>query len=228
LPTMSIDSNIAALMPVKGFRHAKHRLASLLSAAERLRIAEAMLTDTLEQTLHARGLAATFVVTPDPQVAALASSLGSTIIREEAEAGETQAVHFARAQLQQRGFLTTLVLPADVPLVQSADIEHLLACRLSAPAALLVPSHDRLGTNALLLAPPDVIQLRFGYDSFAYHLRQVAARGLPQRVLENERIGLDIDEPNDLKHFLKLATQGHTRRCALEMHVAERIRELRL
>ena len=65
-----------------------------------------------------------------------------------------------------------------------------------------MPSHDRLGTNALLLAPPDVIELRFGHDSFAFHMSRVAAQGLPVRFFENERIALDIDEPKDLERFL--------------------------
>ena len=53
-----------------------------------------------------------------------------------------------------------------------------------------------------LLAPPDVIKLRFGYDSFTFHMSQVSAQGLPIRFFENEHIALDIDEPKDLERFL--------------------------
>jgi len=219
--------NIAALIPVKGFAHAKQRLAQLLTAAERAFLAEAMLKDTLRQTLAAPDLAATFVVTSDPQVAAIASSFGARIIWQEAESGETQAVDFARAQLKQQGFQTTLILPADIPLLQSADIELLLAYPLSSPGALLVPSHDRLGTNALLLSPPDIIQLRFGYDSFTYHLKQVALRGLTQRTLENERIALDVDEPSDLMRLLELARSGETHQYLLGLKITQRAIEQR-
>ncbi len=90
------------------------------------------------------------------------------------------------------------------------------------PFALLVPSHDRMGTNALLLAPPDIIKLRFGYDSFTYHMSQVSARGLPVRFIENERIGLDIDEPKDLQHFLSFGREeGESARTARAMLVAQ-------
>jgi len=90
-------------------------------------------------------------------------------------------------------------------LVRANDIEEVLAQipeDAAAPFALLVPSHDQLGTNALLLAPPDIIELRFGYDSFNFHMSQVRARGLPVHFYENEHIALDIDEPKDLERFL--------------------------
>jgi 2-phospho-L-lactate guanylyltransferase (CobY/MobA/RfbA family) len=52
-----------------------------------------------------------------------------------------------------------------------------------------------------------VIRLRFGYDSFTYHLSQVSARGLPLRFFENEAIALDIDEPKNLEHFLAIGSE---------------------
>ncbi|HWP59989.1 MAG TPA: 2-phospho-L-lactate guanylyltransferase [Candidatus Acidoferrales bacterium] len=220
---MSADLPVAALIPVKGFARAKHRLAELLSARERALLAEAMMQDTLARALAAPSLAAAFVVTADPQVAAVAASCGARVVIEAEERGETEAVHFARARLKRAGFAAALVLPADIPLATAADIESVLAERAPAPGATLVPSHDRLGTNALLLAPPDSMTLRFGYDSFVYHLRQAAARGLALRVVENERIALDIDEPVDLKRFIERATSGETQRRLLEMGIAERL-----
>jgi len=196
---------ISAVIPAKGFVNAKQRLSAVLSAAERALLAETMLRDVLNETLAARGLEAVYVVTGDPRVREIAAAAGARVIIEQQENGETGAVTFALAALKRRGMDAALVIPADMPLVRAADIEAVIAeavARDPAPFALLVPSHDRMGTNALLLAPPVIIVLRFGYDSFAYHLRQVADRELPVRVMENERIALDIDEPNDLERFL--------------------------
>jgi 2-phospho-L-lactate guanylyltransferase len=197
--------NIAALMPVKGFRNAKQRLTPLLGSAAREALAEAMFRDVLGQVSAARGLAGIFVVTGDDKVASIAALAGAAVIRERAENGETAAVDFARLAIRDSGCEAVLILPGDMPLVRAADIEQVLAqvsVDAVAPFALLVPSHDRKGTNALLLAPPDIIKLRFGYDSFTYHMSQVAAQGLPLRFIENERIALDIDEPKDLERFL--------------------------
>jgi 2-phospho-L-lactate guanylyltransferase len=196
---------VSALIPVKGLRNAKQRLSSLLDGAQREIFAESMCRHVLREVAQARGVIDAYVVTGDEKVAELARSFGAKIIRENAEAGETNAVDFARAELTSRGCQAVLIVPGDLPLIRSEDIEQLLSQvsqGVMAPFALLVPSHDRMGTNALLLAPPDIIGLRFGYDSFRYHMSRVTAQGLPLRIFENERIALDIDEPCDLERFL--------------------------
>jgi 2-phospho-L-lactate guanylyltransferase len=203
--------NVAALMPVKGFKNAKQRLAPLLGSDAREVLAEAMFRDVLRQVRAARGLSGTFVVTGDDRVASIASAAGAEVLREHAEEGETAAVDFARLEMKNAGCEAALILPGDMPLVRAADIEEVLAQvpdGAASPYALLVPSHDRKGTNALLLAPPDIIKLRFGYDSFNFHMSQVTAQGLPMRFIENERIALDIDEPQDLERFLSYDYEG--------------------
>lgn len=202
---------VTALIPVKSFHNAKQRLSPLLERAEREILAEAMFRDVLGQVLEARGLAQTVVVTQDDRVAAIAEAAGAEVVREHAERGQTDAVDFARARLRGAGCEAVLIMPADMPLVRSSDVELVLAqmpSEQAPPFALLVPSHDRLGTNALLLAPPDVIPLRFGYDSFRYHLGQLSAGGLPARFMENDHFALDIDEPRDLARLLACAAVG--------------------
>ena len=209
---------VSALIPVKGFRNAKQRLSPLLGTADRELLAEAMFRDVLRGVMGARGLEATFVVTGNERVAEIAAAMGAAVIREPAETGETGAVDFARLELKHAGREAVLILPGDMPLVRASDIEQVLTKvpdGATAPFALLVPSHDRLGTNALLLAPPDVIKLRFGYDSFSYHMSQVSVLSLPLRFFENEAIGLDIDEPQDLRRFLSVGgDNGETYRLA--------------
>ena len=157
-------------------------------------------------------------------VAAIASAAGAEVIRESTEQGETSAVDFARDRLKNAGWEAVLIIPGDMPLVRAEDIEMVLAqvpADARAPFALLVPSHDRLGTNGLLLAPPDLIQLRFGYNSFSFHMNQLTAHRLPARFCENQRIALDIDEPKDLERFLSYAMEGGETIKALRRVMAE-------
>lgn len=212
---------LSALIPAKGFTNAKQRLSPLLGAREREALAEAMLRDVLGQVALARGLEAIFVVTGNDRVSVLASSLGGRVLREERETGETEAVLFALGRMKREGLQGALIIPGDIPLIRSGDIERLVEeCSGhdgNSPFALLTPSHDRMGTNALLLFPPDVINPRFGYDSFSYHLGEIRAKGLPPRVVENDRIALDIDEPRDLARFMAGAGEGETYNLALRM-----------
>src|SRR5262252_6368103 len=219
---------VSALIPVKGFRNAKQRLSPLLDAADRELLAEVMFRDVLKQVLKARGLVEAYVVTEDSKVAAIATSLGAQLIREEVEKGETDAVDFARSELKQLKREAVLIIPGDMPLVRSTDIEEVLAQvpeGAGCPFALLVPSHDRMGTNALLLAPPDIIKLRFGYDSFTYHMSQLSAQGLPLRFIENERLALDIDEPKDLERFLSFGFEDGESTRAVRAMLADQVAE---
>jgi 2-phospho-L-lactate guanylyltransferase len=219
---------VSALIPIKGFRNAKQRLSSVLGPGEREMLAAVMFRDVLRQALKTHGLAETFVVTGDDQAAEIAKTLGAKVIREKSENGETDAVDFARVELKRMGREAVLILPADMPLIRSGDIEQLLAHvpeGATPPFALLVPSHDHLGTNALLLAPADLIKLRFGYDSFSYHMSQVAAHGLPLRFIENERIALDIDEPRDLERFLSVEIADGESACVARGLLADQAAE---
>ena len=70
------------------------------------------------------------------------------------------------------------VLLADVPAVTSDEIESVLAALPRDVASVICPSRAE-GTSALALRPPDVIDFRFGPDSFAQHEREASARGVP-------------------------------------------------
>ena len=204
---------IGALIPVKGFHGAKQRLSARLSPPERSELMKAMVHDVLAEVTRARGIHATYVVTGSDEVEEWISAFGVDVIRERDETGETDAVHFALEVLKSEGMDAALVVPGDIPLLQAGDVESVLqAAPASAaePFAVLTPSHDRMGTNALLLAPPDVLRLRFGHDSFRYHLNEASARGAAVKVVENPRIALDIDEPADLEQLIRRIEAGRT------------------
>src|SRR5574341_2072494 len=105
---------VSALIPAKGFANAKQRLSALLSEPERALLAETMLRDVLRQTLAARGLESTHVVTGDRRVREIAASLGAKVIVEEKENGETAAVTYALAEMKYRGIQAALIIPADL------------------------------------------------------------------------------------------------------------------
>lgn len=205
--------NVGALIPVKGFHGAKQRLSSRLSPSERSELMKAMVHDVLAEVTRAKGLRKTYVVTGSPEVIQWVAAGNVEVIREHDETGETDAVHFALDVMTEAGMDAALVLPGDIPLLRAEDVESVLRAAPAGagePFAVLAPSHDRMGTNALLLAPPDILRLRFGHDSFRYHLDEAAVRGAAVRVVENSRIALDIDEPADLRQLILRLEGGRT------------------
>lgn len=205
-----------AIVPVKDLAAAKQRLSPALGAEARRALARAMLEDVAFALSRARAPRAVFFVTRDPEAAALASSLAFRLVWDEENAGHTQAVRLGIAACLRAGAEAVLVVPADVPLVTADDIDAIAAARLET-GAVFVPSRDKRGTNAVLLAPPDIMPLRFGSDSFYPHLEAAAARNIPFSVLELPRLALDIDTPDDLALFAASDADTRAHRALREL-----------
>jgi 2-phospho-L-lactate guanylyltransferase len=199
-----------AVIPVKELGAAKQRLAGALDPALRRELALAMLEDVLECVAAVPQLAGIIVATVDQQAAALAARHGAAISREDAALGHIEAVAAVARRLASDG-AAMLTLPADIPLVRPADITRLLAACGEAPAFAIVPAHDRLGSNAVLCAPADLVPLRFGGTSFVPHVVAARAQGLNPLILDLPRVALDLDEAADLAAFLAIPSRTRAR-----------------
>ncbi len=96
-----------------------------------------------------------------------------------------------------------LQVPGDLPLLQSGDVDALVASHDPAPAVTIAPSRDHRGSNAVLCSPPDVLPLRFGEDSFVPHLARALSLGVQPRIRQCEGFGFDVDTPSDLLALLE-------------------------
>ena len=76
--------DIWAVIPVKEFDGAKHRLSGLLSPPERRLLAETMLTDVLDAVAGSRLMAGVMIVTLDPHATGLGQKIGARILTEGA------------------------------------------------------------------------------------------------------------------------------------------------
>jgi 2-phospho-L-lactate guanylyltransferase len=198
---------IWAVVPIKDTLSAKQRLAEAAPAAFRQELALAMAEDVLAALAEARGLAGIVVVTVDRRAAALAARYGAQTQAEGALDGHTGAVTAAGRRLAAEGAAGMLTVPGDIPLTTAAEIGQIVAAHPPAPSFTIVPAHDELGSNAILMSPPDAVPLRFGENSFFPHLAAAEARGIKPTVLRLPGIGFDIDNPVDLAHFSRLGSQ---------------------
>jgi 2-phospho-L-lactate guanylyltransferase len=184
------------LVPVKNLSDAKQRLSSVLNSEERIALAQSMCEDVLQTLAHWRGRPPVAVVTSDPFAGDLAIRLDFEVIPDD-NSGETSAIEMATALCSQRGNKHTLVIPADIPLIDAKELQTIVD---SAPpnGSVLVPDAAGRGTNAAWRSPADLFPLRFGNDSFLPHQAAAKATGLPCIVLDLPGIARDIDRPEDL------------------------------
>src|SRR5579863_2588278 len=208
---MTDPADVWAIIPVKETHDAKQRLAPVMSAPLRQKLASAMLEDVLEAVTAVRGLGGVILVTADPQAVALARRYGAETIEDGAHDGHTGAVMAGARHLIGRGRRTMLTIPGDLPLVTAAEIEQLIAAHGPAPAFTIAPAHDDQGSNAIVMSPPDAVPLRFGEDSFFPHLAAARDRGIDPLVVRHPGIGMDIDNPVDLLAFLRMSPPLSTR-----------------
>ena len=207
------------LVPVKNLANAKQRLASVLDQSARTELAHAMLEDVLD-ALAESAADEVSLVTSDPFALELAGRYRFAVIADNSNASETAAIEMATRVCESRGTHTSFVIPADIPLIDAADIRAI--CQ-AAPTngTVLVPSSDQRGTNAVLRRPASLFPLRFGNDSFMPHLSAAIATRTTCIVLSLPRIALDIDTPEDLKQLVKAGGEKTSQRLARKFGFAE-------
>jgi 2-phospho-L-lactate guanylyltransferase len=200
----------ALLIPVKDLRQAKQRLAPLLSPQERFELAQAMMDDVFSAVRQVRAAERVFVVTNYEPAIVRAERYGWTVLRETHQTSESASVDAASRECQSRGVTSLLRLPVDLPLVTAPDINEVLNAAEPAPCAVLVPSRDSTGTNAILRCHPTLFPSHFGPDSFGKHMAEARAAGASIKTIRNPHLELDVDDPQDLNALLAEPTRGTT------------------
>lgn len=210
------------LVPVKKLAHAKQRLSSMLDAAERIALADAMLEDVLQTLARWDKRPAVAVVTSDERACQLARRLSLDVIEDPTNRSESEAIAMATRVCEAGGASGTLVLPGDIPLVQVRELEEIVAAAPSV-GTVLVPSADGQGTNAVWRRPAGLFPLSFGGDSFSRHQRAARATGKPCTVLCLPGIALDVDTPEDLALLIAAGGVSNAHRLLREWNLPERL-----
>jgi 2-phospho-L-lactate guanylyltransferase len=192
----------ALLLPVKDLNNAKKRLIGALTPEERFALAEAMLADTFRAVRGVVLAEKIFVVTNYEPAMRVAQENGWEILREEQQISESHSVDAASRICEGQGVTALLRLPLDLPLVQSSDIDELLAEECHAPTLVIVPSRDGTGTNAMLRTPPTLFPSHFGSGSFVKHVAEAESAHAQVVIYRNSRIEMDVDDEPDLRALL--------------------------
>jgi 2-phospho-L-lactate guanylyltransferase len=142
---------------------------------------------------------------PESLSESLAEPLAEPLAQSRQQLGSAAlngAIASGLAYACSRGARRVLVLPADVPLTTSSELQTLVLSRGEQAGVTLAPSHDNNGTNGLLLAPPLAIAPCYGPGSYLQHVSRAMARRVDVNVVHLEGLARDIDEPDDLVRLL--------------------------
>jgi 2-phospho-L-lactate guanylyltransferase len=189
---------VVAVIPVGMLEGAKSRLGAVLDAEERRDLVARLALTTIRAAVATPGIAETIVITPDDEVRGLALSAGARPIRQRST-GLNAGLREARDEVIAAGASAMLILPIDLPRVSPSALADVVSVMAGTPPPLVAIVADRhgRGTNALLLDPPDVIDVCFGGDSHGAHVAAATAAGA--RLIEvGGPLSEDIDTPDDL------------------------------
>jgi len=215
-------TSIFTLIPVKKLIESKRRLSEILEPKERRDFTLIMLKDVLKAIVSSSMIHRTVVIGSDPDVQSLASNFGAVFLLDT-ESGLNLALKHATRWCMENGAESLLILPSDVPLVTSEDIDRIIHLSSDECSLVLSPSKNG-GTNALMQRPPDLVEPHFGPGSFERHILEASKKGMIAKVYRSLRIVLDVDSIEDLREFLKLGEGTSSYNFLKNIKVDERLK----
>lgn len=203
-----IAGGVVAVVPVRGLRTGKTRLAGYLPPEAREALTRRMLVGVIRAAVEVPTVEVVVVVSPDPEALALARAVEPdrvvSLPQDASRPGLDAAVTAGRSWAVARGAAAVAVLFGDLPLLTSEEVG-----RLVAGDAPIVLASDRAGTgtNALMLRVGVTgggggFRFQFGLDSFARHLAEARRLGLGVETMLAPGTAHDLDTVDDLRELV--------------------------
>ena len=189
-----------AIIPVKPLNRAKSRLARALKAPTRAALVRSIFSRTLDVVALVNRIDGVIVVSRDLTILELARQRGAITLMES-DSGLNPAITQAAHWAVQRHARSVIVIPVDLPLITSADLDAVIDRAEEERCIVIAPDRHEDGTNVLLVRPPDAIQFTYGASSFKAHRTQAIERGLLVHEYRSPTTAFDIDVPDDLEMY---------------------------
>jgi len=190
VPVSTPVGRVAVLVPVKSFAMAKARLAGALSSQERSELARAMATTVV----HAAGAHPVHVVCDHDDVAQWARSVGAVVLWKPGH-GLNGAVTDGVSELAELGFDRVIIAHADLP--HAVDFDA-LSVPPEEQVVVIVPDRHADGTNVISVPTGIGFEFAYGPGSSKRHADEAQRLGLRVSIVEDARLGWDVDRPEDL------------------------------
>ena len=208
---MNKNKYLRIVLPHRGLAEGKSRLSPVLDDVARFELNRGLLNSTLATVSAWLGAAQhCIVVSPSDAALALARDAGTQVLRDETT-NLNDAVAAGAAHALAQGARLVLIVPGDLPLLDEAALDSLLA--LDDPrTTVIAPDRHGAGTNALLTGA-EVNAFAFGAHSFSRHKALAEARGDAVRVCAHEALAFDLDTPEDWAMWQRCGARYHESSC---------------
>ena len=199
--------NVWAIIPARPLEEGKSRLASALSAAERLRLNESFFPQTLETAAAVVGAGRTLAISRSAAMLQMARAMGIDAMLEDAPHGLNEALTQAAAQAAAHGADAVLSLSCDLPFLTPDDVRAMIAAGEGPRRIAIAGDRDGTGTNALLLSPAGAIPYLYGPGSFARHTDAAHAARIAVTVVRRAGLAFDVDTPDDVEQMEEIGRE---------------------
>jgi 2-phospho-L-lactate guanylyltransferase len=190
---------LRALIPLKRLSLAKTRLAGVLSPAERRRLALTMATHVIE--VVGRQVDDVILLATEP-----VAELSHVRLMLDAADGLNAAIGCAATELDARPGDGLLVVFADLPLLEAAELADLIAA--SAEGLAIAPDRLGVGVNAVGFRQPLDLEFCFGPNSRRRFEAEARRLGRPPILVERPGLALDIDDAESLALYVRKLETG--------------------
>jgi 2-phospho-L-lactate guanylyltransferase len=201
------------IIPIKSLNNSKKRLESFLTPIQRRELILALLKDVLSAVNASRHTDRILLVTPDTEIIEKIKGWGTSKVEyllEPEERGTNAAVQFAIKWCLKRPVSSIMIIPADLPLLNSTAVDKLLQLGLTEYSIIIAPSQRKDGTNAFFQKPPNIIPVWYGNNSYQKNLETIKKNHISFKIIEDPAFALDIDLKEDLITLQETSTSSNT------------------
>jgi 2-phospho-L-lactate guanylyltransferase len=195
--------NIRLLIPIKSLDRVKSRLSEKIEDKFRIGLSLAMLDHVIKTGIKTQKFKDILVVGGDTLISELCDNAQSSWLPQpEGIIGLNKTIDVMFEQTIMQGFEGLLYLPADLPELQTSDLQGILKLTQFGTSFVMCSDRHGKGTNALFMPKNSKFKCQLGEDSFLKHYNQIQLIREKFNIYQNHGIGFDIDNIEDFNLLL--------------------------
>ena len=197
-------NNTVALIPVRFFPEAKHRLAEKWDTASRKALVQAMLADVLTALESAETIDQRIIVTCDENFSSEYPQDNVETYRSTVKGLNSELMTYTH-RLEETGIQHILIILADLPFLTCEVVDEIVTTGLNTQRPVIAQDWKGSGTNILFCHLPLPIELCFGNQSLQNYQACFNEVNLTPIIYHSVESALDIDDELAIERFFVLA-----------------------